>query len=104
MDTAAREKEIEERLLKERERAKEKKEVGSKGKERKVGVMSDVQIGYSLSRGNKSERKQKKSSPYLVPRNLLTRPAGRERLRSVFGRKNKCCGRRNSKRRVEGRR
>ena len=33
MDTAAKEKEIEERLLKERERAKEKKEVGNKGKE-----------------------------------------------------------------------
>ena len=99
MDTAAKEKEIEERLLKERERAKEKKEVSSKGKERRVGVMSDVQIGYSLSRRNK--RKQKKSRPYLVWQNQLTRPAGRERLRSVVGKKNR---RRNSKRRVEERR
>ena len=61
--------------------------------------MSDVQIGYSLSRGNK--RKQKKSRPYLVWRNQLTRPARRERLRSVVGKKNR---RRNSKRRVEERR
>ena len=64
--------------------------------------MSDVQIGYSLSRRNK--KKQKKRRPYLVWQNQLTQPAGRERSRSVFGKKNKCCGRRNSKRRVEERR
>ena len=37
VDTAAREKEIEERLLREQERAKERKEVCSKGKERREG-------------------------------------------------------------------
>ena len=49
VDTAAREKEIEERLLREQERAKERKEVCSKGKERRGGVMSDAHLDWMFS-------------------------------------------------------